>query len=183
MESDGGCILEHMARAVRSRKWWNWKWWLVFTGVFLAACVLVGYKWNVIYQQNRLESHQFVGQIDSINDGEIQTLGYHVPDLDTAKSDYAHPQRVTVKVGPGTTFTKIIWRMISKEDLAKANGKIDPSTVEREQQAGSLDDLKSSEAVSITVKTEGDSLNDEVLTASEIDYNIQVYPTPATPKK
>ena len=169
------------------RNWWSWKWWLTFAGVFVLACVLVwfGYRRNAAYQQSQLESHRFVGQAVSINGNTIDVLGFHVVDFDATKSDYTHPQHMTVAVDQNTKYVKIIWHMLSKDEVAKLGGKVDPSMVGREQQDGSLSDLKNSKTVSIAIKSGGDTLHVNTMVAAEIEYNVQVYsalPTP-TPKK
>jgi hypothetical protein len=148
--------------------------------VVVIAGLTLGQHWYLNYRQyhGRPTSHLFTGQLFGFQpDGNISARGTVVSDLYPEKSDYAHPQLVTVIVSPTTKFVKTVLYMPTHDELIKSGGKWDPANLHKEEQAGSFDDLKKMLGTGLNIKTnESIYLSDTRITAQEVDYTTQVYP-------
>ena len=147
----------------------------IFFGVlFLLVFVWFGQKWYFNYRQT--QSHQVQGQLETLTQNSLDIMGVHVLDAYPEKSDFANPQPIQVKITSDTKFVKTIWYMLTKAELAKTNGVWYPDKLKKEQQEGSITDLSLVQGMLLTIKTLNNSAGDKIITASEIDYVIRIYP-------
>lgn len=158
---------------------------LIWALVVLAVIAIAGglfnlwraHKNNIAskVQNNQVQSHQIFGQITSITGSQIVVSGMHVLDVNPGNSDYKNRKAITVNIDSNTKLVKTIWHVHRSTGATNTFVKIDPDSIKKDQQTGSVDDFKNTTGQAITVKTAGNTINDTTVSATEIDYITIVF--------
>ncbi len=149
--------------------------------IYLVIVALIGVGGWALYrsksgsqQQSAAQSHQIFGQIKSLTDTQIAISGVYLSDTNPAATDYKNRQDMTIQYDSNTKFTKTVWHMPSKTSLSKSKNQFDPNTIQKEQQLGTIAELKNVTGMPITVTTPNVT-GDKTIYAQEISYNTYLY--------
>jgi len=150
--------------------------------ILIIAFLLIGAGF-LLYQRSfktDYDAFEFIGRIEKIEDNSIFLFGtYFAPD----QPDLANAQnqkKVKVMIGSETKFVKTKLFLPTDEELKASGGRFRPDELKREEETGSLDDIKkileNSERFSIRVKSTKDIYGKSKFYASEISYIVPIYP-------
>jgi len=144
---------------------------IIFIIVAVVAVVMVVWNLKKDSGEIKVQANQFNGQIQSIEGDKILAKGY----LTSSSGELVNEEKsVKIEVNNDTELKKIIWHMLSSQELAKRDGKWNSDELIKENQVGSMDDL--SPGVSIEVKSKANIFDKSSFKADSVQYIKFVYP-------